>query len=551
MESSSTDKAISPPPNAQTEVLAVELPPRSFFDSDSESEGEPVLSRASTVRAQRPRLVEHNINAGGRSLRIYGGSFAPSTHPDPAFSKAQQFLGPLANPDETKLGPSISQAQQLLDIPLKNLADLTPAEGENPLQSPGGPAKALEALTANAWDRASTTALAPTPPSQSDQSCTPTSTAEIPNTLANSEALGTLPSSTGTLRVPCRHANLPPKVSDDHSNFSRQPEVLATNGLRSNPIRDSDISGLHRAISAPPPHRQVTIRPLDLETADRHRLRQSVVSTPYPTKADRLAVRDTSPVSAAASARLSKARSPTSEERDRFPSPARPELLYLELAVARHHSMTTLVQIEVEDRSRYDDEALFKVIRKSYSQTLLGQGRYLVTAWAIRSVTFTDPIFDASNFLQHLASPKLGYKRKTWLIWLREHQVTPNAGSSSNRSENGVSLSSPISTPRMPFFKMHKTHPRVSFHFEFSLVRIALAVMGIMMLSGLAVILWVLFGVPGSRLAQAQHTLAMPVEKWQFDAQRRVLTGLVLGVLVALLGTMGGVGWIVASWLLL
>jgi hypothetical protein len=43
----------------------------------------------------------------------------------------------------------------------------------------------------------------------------------------------------------------------------------------------------------------------------------------------------------------------------------------------------------------------------------------------------------------------------------------------------------------------------------------------------------------------------MLVEKWQLDAQGRVLTGLVLGVFVALLGTLGGAGWIAASWFLL
>ena len=212
--------------------------------------------------------------------------------------------------------------------------------------------------------------------------------------------------------------------------------------------------------------------------------------------------------------------------------------------------MTTLVQITVEHRSTYDDEALFRILRKSYNQTLLGLAYYLVTARALRGVTFTDPMFDAPSFLRHLLTPKLGHKRKTWLLWLREHQIKANPSTSSG-SEKSVSFHSPASTPRMPFFKMHKVHPRLTFHFEFSLSRIALAIIGINIMSCLAAIFWVLFGVPGIGPAQGHNKLVMPAEKWLLDAQGRVLTGLVLGIFVALLGTLCGAGWIAGSWLLL
>ena len=119
----------------------------------------------------------------------------------------------------------------------------------------------------------------------------------------------------------------------------------------------------------------------------------------------------------------------------------------------------------------------------------------------------------------------------------------------SNGSEQGVSFFSPGSTPRMPFFKTHTVHPRLTFHFEFSLARVALAILWIIIMSALAAILWVLFGVPGFGAAHGRHDRAMPREKWQADAQSRVLTGLVLGVFVALLGTLGGAGWIGVSWL--
>ena len=572
----------SPGVSPQTRLPAIELPaspvagpdePRSFFDSDSEGDEGPVLSRASSVRAQRPQLVEHTSSASGRSLRVYGASPRPSMNAGPPVNSAQQAPGSLYTlydvtpqaqrrvPDDTRPGPSISKAQQLLGIPLNDVVGLTPAVVEEDRgESIKGPAQALEALTANAVDAASTTGLAPTPSPKSDLSDVPTSIIEIPNTPSRIEALSTLPSSMGgfgTLRMP-HGPKLETATVDDHQTRSpRKLKNSATDGLRSNPIKDSETSRLHRATSAPPlpfrhPHRKVTIRPLDLEAAGEYRIRQSVVSTPYPLRSRSLAVDAMSPLSVLASTKTSPVLPPTSEEPDHFPLPPRTEVLYLELAVARHHPMTTLVQITVQDRSIYDDEALFIFLRKSHSQTFLGMLHYLVTARTLSSVTFTDPMFDAPSFLRHLHSPKLGHKRKTWLCWLREHQVKPRPGSSNTGgSEKSLSFHSPASTPRMPFFKTHKAHPRLTFHFEFSLPRIALAVIGTIVMSSFAAILWVLFGVPGLAAGKGRYEQVTPVEKWQLDAQARVLTGLVLGILVALLGTLSGAGWIAGSWLLL
>ena len=87
----STDNTVSPISDAPTGFPAIKLPaspvagpdePCSFFDSDSESDGEPVLtvlSRANSVRAQRPQLIEHDSSASGRSLRVYGAPLGPST----------------------------------------------------------------------------------------------------------------------------------------------------------------------------------------------------------------------------------------------------------------------------------------------------------------------------------------------------------------------------------------------------------------------------------------------------------------------------------------
>ena len=572
-----TNNVSSPISGTSTATPAIELPaslvaspkgPRSFFDSDSESEGEPVLSRASSVRVQRPQLVEHNSSTKGCSLRVHNASLSASRNSGHSSQDAGQVLEPPytifdsalqaqgGDPNDVRPGSSISKAQQLLGVPSKNVADATPAvEEENAVENPGGPAEALKALNANAVDGASTTPLAPTPFPKSDMPYPPASIMEIPNPPPRVGALSTLPSpmgGLGTLRVPHGHVL---ELATRHTGTFRQPKTSVMDGLRTNPIRDSDVSRLHRTISAPPlpshhPHRKMSIRPLDLEVAGEHGLRQSVVNTPYPTGAGSPAMDVISPLSAIASTKVGQAVLLTSEERERFPSPARREILYLELAVARHVSMTTLVQITVEDRSTYDDEALFRVLQRSYRQKVVGLVHCLVTARALRGVTFTDPVFDATSFLQHLLSPKRGRKRKTWLLWLREHQIK-HTSSVSSGSGKSVAFHSPASTPRMPFFKMNKAYPRLTFHFEFSLPKVALATVGTIILSCLAAILWVLFGVPGIGLSRSHRAPVMPLEEWKLDAQGRVLTGLVLGVLVALLGALGGAGWLAGSWLLL
>ena len=512
--------------------------PRSFFDSDSESDGEPVISRASSVRAQRPKLVEHHSTTSGRSLRVY-----ESPH------------GAMQSPR-----PTLNESELLLAILLKHPNGLTPTtESLNPVDIVGGPAEALSVLTANAVDQASTTALAPTPPSP-QLSFTPSSILDVPDTPTRIEALDTLPSPMGgfgTIRVP----QTPP---------SRKVAVLlgtsAVDGLRSHPVHGMEVSGLQRAISAPPlpfrnSNRKVTIRPLDLtsvhDPSGRRLFRESVVTTPYPTRNGSLGFSEVSPLSAIANARIADALPPTKEERDRFPSPSRPEILLLELALARHLAGTTTVQIEVEDKGTFDDEALFRILRKSYNSSLLGLVRRFAVAKRLTSATSTDPNFDANNFLQHLRRPGLGHKRKTWLAWLRAQQ-TKVKRNGSRGTGHGVSFYSPSSTPRMPFTAFDVKEdgkpppPTITFHFEFSPAKIALACFAIVSLSCAAAIVWVLFGVPGAGLAQGHgDRTGVASETWRHNAAQRVVTGLVLGVFVSLLGTLGAVAWILGSWLLL
>ena len=564
------------PPNSsnhvsptQASVPAIELPaspvagpgcPRSFFDSDSESDHEHVIHRASSVRTQRPQLVHHNFSASGRGLRVYGPE-----------GERLKLL-------ETRPGPSVSKAEQVLGVVTKSTTRLVPAEflpatpehedrteHIDAVEGSGGPAAALLALTANAVDTASMTALAPTPSENSSMS-TPPPVVEVPTLRTPITVLDIVPTpvtSFGTLRALAQQGDedtkeIMPASSGSSLIFGlsgNSPTLgRALNGLRFNPVSSAAAPRLNRAISAPPlpgrhPHRRVTIRPLDLDAAGQYRLHQAIVSTPYPTRNGSIAISDVSPLSALASAKVADAVPPSSLKSDRFPSPARQEALLLELAIARHHSATTLVQIKIEDKSTYDDEALFRVLQQSYKTTLLGTACHLLTARSLSNVTSTDLTFDAPNFVRHLRSPRLGLKRKTWLIWLREQQLKPKRNGS-NESEKSTSLYSPGSPPRMPFFRSLKVQPRVTFHFEFSVARIALAVLCTVLMSCLAAILWVVFGVPGFGPG-SQQNIAPTGKSWEVDAQNRVLAGLVLAVLVAFLGALCSAGWIAGSYLIL
>lgn len=567
--------------------------PPSFFESDSESDGEPVVRRAASVRTQRPQLVQHNSGPSGRVLRVYGQRPNPfDKRPGPSLGKAEQLLGIGLSDLRPATEPLIKESREspTKDLPKPsntiNPGSTSKSEQSELLQPMGGRAEALEALTANVLDAASTTALAPTPSSSAFAS-TPTAPAAIieqPNTPTRVSALGTLPSPLfgfGRISVPNRH--LPNGVSQ-----------LATNGLTSHPLTQADISAiqLQRALSAPPrplrhsqhPHRKVTIRPLDVEAAGHYNpnhMQQAVVSTPYPThitttiRNDNIDITDVvSPLSAIASGTKLTSALPapvTTESRlqsDRFPSPTHPEILHLSLISAGHPSSThTALTIPVPDKRTFDDEALFTYLRRTYTQDLLGPTRHFLTARVLADASTTTNTmagsrFDAGDFIRHLYRPRLGRKRKTWLIWLREEQspVTLKGSEKSNSvSFSGFSYShshansnsnSPASattptTTRMPFSPRTRRQqpPCITLHHSFSLLRVAAAVLVTVLLSVLAAVLWVLFGVPGGDTGIG--------EGWAVDAQARVLTGLVLGLFVAMLGTLLGTGWVWGSWVML
>jgi hypothetical protein len=357
-----------------------------------------------------------------------------------------------------------------------------------------------------------------------------------------------------------------------HIAHSSLANSSAVDGLRSNPPTDNEkgVSRLRRAISAPPlqltshhPHHKVPIRPSDLvitDAAGHHRLcRESVVSTPYPTCTGSVATQEDSLAAAIAT---SSATQPLPFEKhrqsDRFPSPFHGEILFLQLALVRHPGATTLVEVEIKDKGTFDDAALFAAFRHSYNHNLLNLARRLPTARSLSHATLSSnatTTFDSTDFLNHLLAPKLGTKRKVWLKWLRSQQPRTQQRQEQEQKAARTQYRSSYSASRSrmsftPTESQPQTRPCITLHYSFAVARILLVVVSTILLSVLATVLWVLFGVPGAQMGTGAR-IGIDSFDWRMDAPQRVLTGFVLGVLVLLLGSMGSAVWVAGSWTLL
>jgi hypothetical protein len=530
---SSTDT----PPVEGSSVALSEIPvtrpdePRSFFESDLESEDETIIrtaSRASSHRGQRPRLVDHHSSNGYLSrTRFYQSS----------------YLAPPRNP-----GPSHSKAEQILDTQLKNLLALTSAVEKSDQLAESvnhGTAAAVSSLTENDVRKASTTALAPATQSPNG-SFNSSKVIEVPRTPIRAEALDTLPSPLGgfgTLRL----------SRPDSSRIGRSP----LDALRSNPVPRLDTIGLYRATSAPPlPHRRnrkVTTCPVDMKaihtSSSKKLFRDSVVSTPYLTRHNSFGIGDLPPTSIGARMSINALSATTEKTSSRSPSVSQIyplEVLVLELTLAKHPLATKTITIPIYDRSTFDDRALFSSLRRTYNHSLLGLTRRFLTARTLSNATFIlrpsssrtsneHLSFDEADFLKHLQHPKCGHKRKTWLQWLRRHQPRLNTATSPSSSAprsggvgsekyfaaDGLPRTPAFVDPRAPptlpppqanpsssnftttssspaiataaFSRPPPAIPKVILH-TFSLSRTGTAIFLVFFLTVLATTLWVLFG---------------------------------------------------------
>lgn len=571
---------------------------RSFLDLDSDDSSEDdrpysqtIVSRANSVRVQRPKLIQNysedrsSQSASGVTIDVYNGDVlqprpAPvkniarpmRTHeeePQPEMPKtpasettneSTKGMGPehaykvlTANAPSPQFVSRFSATT--IDSPLPTGVDSPLPTGKPEVEivdsTAGlGSEAALKALTGED-ENASTTALAPVPKSQDTASTT--ALAPMPEESDRDSRVSGSAIKESIIEVP----NTTTVQSTVPSLFGSLGDILGTpnrfSPLGLNPV-DADTARLHRTISAPPlphqnPHRKVTIRPSDLVIADSHgdhRLfRDQIVSTPYPTRTDSVAN-----LEEALAQRKGLATLP--EEKDRFPSPDRAEVLVLQLAAARHAGLKRTTAIEITDKGTFDDAQLFMAIQKLYSRDLLGPARRVFNARHLSHATFSNDLsFDAEDFIRLLKYPKSGHKQKSWLLWLRQHQRIVSDIPQDLKRDSYASYYSPSSIPRMPFQRCLPQPPKVVLHFEFSILAIALAVLICLLLSCLATMLWVVFGVPGLDAGSSVSSMSLTERNWRQNAEGRVLTGLVLGILVLSLSSLGSAVWIGGSYVLL
>lgn len=402
--------------------------------------------------------------------------------------------------------------------------------------------------------------------------------------------------------------------------------------------------------------RRVQIRPADLITRNHHNrlsFRESVVTTPFPPRSpgettsmngDCLDQRN----SDAGRSRESKQKEKekhrvsfpvSSREKDRFPSPERPEVLFLDLNLHNQPGARVTLEIEIADRTTFDDEALFQQIKTVYRNQLLNWPRrvfslvrkavYITATGCTQSTHSYRSLFNSADFLKHVHDPHLGRRRKTWVLWLRnqnasltstqttnstprirhinnltrlstrvrsaphsrrssqsaksthtdkdEHKRLSTASDASSffftyspmiaklpflptRHENGnvhcTSLDQYNKSPCRSFF--HRSNPTpdsdcespqrltITIHHSFRLPAVTILTVLNFFFAILCAAIWILFGVPGSRPGmdtpeqanRGKHDGSVPVD-WRIAAQSRVLTGVVIGLVVLILGLLG------------
>ena len=440
----STTGSVSDEDHDKGELL-VELPavpitgsgdPPSFFDIDSdESEGESIIrtaSRASSAPSQPPRIVDHY----------------------PHSAALGQGRTPSRVTSAGTLGSTRRKAEQILGARLSNVLEQAPSAERN--VEPASVAKHGEK---NSPPAVTGSVDGDTRSQQSLSS----HIIEATSTPVRAEALDTLPAAFagfGALRLDKRR--------------SGQLTLSPLDALRSNPVTSLDTAEMRRSPSAPvlcnAQKRKVKIRPADLESVrpgeEKKLFRDSIVSTPYPFRRHSIDLSSEKPTAGSGEKKMARSSSKKEKSVDfvsTSPRRSPPEILVLELALAKQRVATKIVTLTIYDRSTFDDCELFTFLRWEYYHSLLGLLRRYLSARTLSDVALVfspasfsrsaDPSylltattannsFDAASFLKHLENPKCGRKRKMWLQWLRRCQPRALAATLSAQLGNNAAAAS-------------------------------------------------------------------------------------------------------------
>jgi len=130
------------------------------------------------------------------------------------------------------------------------------------------------------------------------------------------------------------------------------------------------------------------------------------------------------------------------------------------------------------------------------------------------------------SFFKSLQKPELGRSQYTWVQWTHEAAKASRLAATNKYVTHGQLWPQVAPGPQLEFIE------------GWSVGRLLTAGVGVLFASTTVLLLWVFLS--GAPEALEAH-----------DARVRVLTGTVLGVLVALLGGFGMLLWIALSWLVM
>ncbi|OAP56392.1 hypothetical protein AYL99_09571 [Fonsecaea erecta] len=484
--------------------------PRATYDSDSNGSSEldptsPIIHRASSVRVSKPHIVQHSNSSGGSVPKLYAPQSTPiSTDDGPSIAKVSQTLGE-ALKNLYELTPAVEKSETTVVSGGPSEA-LKALEGQEEPQSTGDNLTTLPQLPVEVS----------TEPRDTMKE-TILEWPDTPSRIEALDTLPTPFGGFGSVRVPRTSDATYSTGGSTNTTYVSPSSIITDGLRSNPPTENDRKLSRAISAPVRNPARRVMIRPTDLiinKGAHDHKLfRESIVSTPYPARhssigeLDEIAGPRTQGTGNKTTPKLKRARplshhteksaeqdaesetndnstsvqdsqddekrdiapdipfstkptllSPTpvpapTAKSDRFPSPSAPEILFLDLRLARHPSARVTVEVEVSEKATFDDEQLFTLVRDSYVTKLMGWGRRWFCARTLEgaSTGIMQPCtgaafwhglqhngaeFDGADFVRHLLNPRVGRRRKMWLLWLRNNQSLGSHGTS-NSINNG------------------------------------------------------------------------------------------------------------------
>lgn len=468
--------------------------PKSFYDSasDDSSEASPVVQRASSVRVARPQIVQHSNNSGGSVPKLYAPHSTAIDGESSAFKISQvsnnipgmSDISALTAPDQdadkpVSLGGPADALKALEGSPTESRAEQNDTMKETVIEYPNTPGRisALSTLptplggfgsvrmprTATGTTTSSGTYVSPpsidglrsNPPTELDKQLSRAISAPVRNSR----------------RVTIRPADLVINRGNNNHQLFRE-NIVST----PYPARHSSIGEIDEvAPLSIKKDKEKDNKPVKSSKSLRHTARllstrkkstseqneNPAPSTLTPDEHDALDEKDPTTVQTTKEGHGQQPPEvplstkpvvpvPPTAKSDRFPSPVAPEILFLDLRLARHPSARVTIEVEVTDKTTFDDEQLFTAIRAAYNEKLLGITRQLFCVRSLSYVGLTDADatagrgvgpsssglgfeIDGADFIRHLLHPRSGRRRKMWLLWLRNIQSTESPATRRSR----------------------------------------------------------------------------------------------------------------------